>query len=126
MRLSVALLILTTMGLSACQRDPYIGPPKISAQGVGDPVRGARLVQMYGCGGCHLIPGIAEARGTVGPPLSNMNRRIYVAGMLRNTPANLERWIADPQAIVPGNVMPKIAMSKQDAADIAAYLYAHG
>ena len=43
--------------------------------------------------------------------------------MLRNTPANLVRWIREPQAVVPGNAMPDMGVSEADARDIAAYLY---
>lgn len=46
-----------------------------------------------------------------------------VAGMLRNSPANLIRWIRDPQGVVPGNAMPDMGVTEADARDIAAYLY---
>jgi putative membrane protein len=84
--------------------------------------RGAALIAQYGCGSCHTIPGIAGARGQVGPPLTQLARRVYIAGMLRNTPDNLALWISDPQGIVPGNVMPNMGIDAQNARDIAAYL----
>ena len=43
--------------------------------------------------------------------------------MLRNSPANLVRWIRDPQGVVPGNAMPNMGVSDAEARDIAAYLY---
>lgn len=88
----------------------------------GGPQRGARLIGTYGCGGCHTIPGIADATGVVGPPLSNIGRRVYIAGMLRNTPDNMVTWLRDPQSIVPGNVMPNMNINRRDAHDLAAYL----
>lgn len=33
------------------------------------------------------------------------------------------RWIRDPQAVVPGNVMPQMGLSERDTRDIAEYLY---
>jgi hypothetical protein len=81
------------------------------------------LIRSYGCGTCHLIPGIRDADGLVGPPLTKFADRVYVAGMLRNTPDNLERWLEHPQAIVPGNAMPDQDIDEAKARDIAAYLY---
>jgi cytochrome c2 len=89
----------------------------------GDPAHGAALIRDYGCGSCHQIPGIAGADGLVGPPLSNIGVRVYLAGMLRNTPDNLTFWLRHPQQVVPGNVMPDMGMTAPDARDIAAYLY---
>ena len=73
--------------------------------------RGAAIIASTGCGSCHSIPGIAGADGRVGPPLEHLAARIYIAGMLRNTPDNLARWIHDPQKIAPGNVMPEMGLS---------------
>ncbi len=88
-----------------------------------NPDRGRRLVGSYGCGACHLVPGVRQAEGMVGPPLTSWSRRDFVAGVLPNSPAYLERWIMTPQAVVPGNAMPDMGVSARDAADIAAYLY---
>jgi cytochrome c2 len=89
----------------------------------GDARRGAAWMTQLGCAGCHTIPGVRGAKGNVGPPLAGIGTRTYVAGMLRNTPANLVRWIRDPQAVVPGNAMPNMGVSEATARDIAAYLY---
>ena len=89
----------------------------------GDPARGAALIMDYGCGACHQIPGVADADGLVGPPLSNIGVRVYLAGMLRNTPDNMMFWLRHPQQIVPGNVMPDMGITVSEARDIAAYLY---
>ncbi len=89
----------------------------------GDARRGSMLITSFGCGGCHRVPGVDGARGNVGPPLTRFGSRTYIAGMLRNTPSNLVRWIRDPQAVVPGNAMPNMGVSEAEARDIAAYLY---
>jgi cytochrome c2 len=88
-----------------------------------DSDRGAKLIQSYGCGGCHEVPGVDGAQGVVGPPLQKFGRRVYVAGMVRNTPDNLMNWLKDPQGIVPGNAMPNLGVNDRDARDMAAYLY---
>jgi cytochrome c len=89
----------------------------------GSPARGKDVIRRYGCEACHSIPGIAGARGQVGPPLDAIGGRTYLAGSLPNTPANLIRWIRDPQAIQPGTAMPEMGVTEQDGKDIAAYLY---
>ena len=89
----------------------------------GDPARGKALIVQYGCGSCHSIPGIREARGLVGPPLILFGRRTFIAGEVPNTPDQLVKWLQDPKAIEAGTAMPKLGLSEQEARDIAAYLY---
>lgn len=84
---------------------------------------GAHLIASYRCGACHTIPGIADADGLVGPPLTRFARRTYIAGELPNTPPNLIRWIRDPPAVEPGTAMPELGLSRRQATDVAAYLY---
>ena len=90
---------------------------------VGDAERGALYIEQIGCGSCHIIPGIDGARGLVGPPLDHIGKRIFIAGLLRNTPANMVTWLRDPQEIVPGNAMPDMDLNEEQARDITAYLY---
>lgn len=97
--------------------------PQKGAAAIGDPNRGIALIRNYGCGSCHAVPGVADADGVVGPPLNQIGRRIYLAGLLRNTPDNMVVWLRKPQDIVPGNVMPDMGLSDRDAHDVAAYLY---
>ena len=89
----------------------------------GDPARGWQLVQDYGCGGCHAIPRVPQATGLVGPPLKGIGGRVYLAGRLENTPANLIGWIEHPRAVDPQTAMPELGVTRRQASDIAAYLY---
>lgn len=89
----------------------------------GSPERGAQVIARYDCGSCHFIPGIAGARGMVGPPLLWFARRTFIAGELPNTPANLIRWVRDPPSVEPGTAMPVLGLDEQQARDVAAYLY---
>jgi len=58
------------------------------------------------CAACHTVRGTA-AQGKVGPDLTHFGSRETIgAGVLQNTPANLEAWLRDPQAYKPGIVMP--------------------
>ena len=89
----------------------------------GDPHRGAQLIQQYRCGACHVVPGIRNADGMVGPPLMSFSRRTYIAGELPNKPDNLVRWIMSPKSVEPGTAMPTLGLSEQEARDVTAYLY---
>ena len=93
-----------------------------SSPGAGSPAHGAALIAAKGCGACHTIPGIGGANGLVGPPLTLMGRRTFVAGLLRNTPQNLAAWVFEPQRFVPGNAMPSTGLTESEALDVAAYL----
>jgi putative membrane protein len=95
---------------------------RISAAG-GDASHGAALMRQFGCGSCHVIRGVSGADGMVGPPLNDIANRIYVAGMLRNTPDNMVRWLMYPQQVVPGNAMPDMGITFKQARDMTAYLY---
>lgn len=99
------------------------GGPTDGAVAGGNPAQGAALIARLGCGSCHVIPGIAGADGLVGPPLAKIGVRTIIAGLLPNTPENLEAWIENPQAVVPGNAMPNMEVNKDEAKDIVAYLY---
>jgi cytochrome c1 len=89
----------------------------------GDPAAGKRLIVAYGCGACHIVPGVSGANGLVGPPLNHFSRRAYIAGEVPNDADFLVRWIEVPQAIEPGTAMPNLGVTEGQARSIAAYLY---
>jgi cytochrome c1 len=119
----LAAVVVAGGVLAACREAGVI--PRHRVQG-GEPARGERALVQYGCGSCHVVPGVPAAEGRVGPPLTDFADRAYVAGRLRNEPAALVRWIRDPQGIEPGTAMPNLGVSEADARDIAAYLYTLG
>jgi cytochrome c1 len=94
----------------------------IQAATSADARRGAIALNQYGCSTCHRIPGIVGADAHVGPPLEGIASRKYLAGRLPNTPANLLRWIRDPQGVNPATLMPNLEVTEAHALDIAAYL----
>lgn len=114
------ILLAAAATLSACAESEDV-PPRQAQEG--NPDQGAVLIEQYGCGTCHSIPGIQGADGLVGPPLDHFARRTYIAGVLHNSEDNLQHWVMDPQEVVPGNAMPDMGVTKQQAADIVAYLY---
>jgi cytochrome c2 len=84
---------------------------------------GKVAIQNYGCGACHTIPGIPGAHANVGPSLKQIGSRSYIAGVVKNTPENLMKWIQNPPGVDPKTAMPHLRVSEKDARDIAAYLY---
>ena len=118
---SAILLLVVAIGatmLSGC-REQTSSPLTVTG---GDAKRGEVAFERIGCGSCHTAPGIRDAVGTVGPPLNDFGRRVFVAGQLPNTPENLVHWIEAPQSVAPGSAMPNLGVSARDARDIAAYL----
>jgi cytochrome c oxidase subunit 2 len=84
--------------------------------------RGLGLFLGGPCAGCHTVSGTG-AGGDLGPDLTHFASRASIAaGLLPNTPANLARWLADPQALKPGNYMPQVPMSPSDRAALVSYL----
>jgi len=77
---TAALLLLL---LAACHRQDERTARQLAG---GDPDRGKILIREYGCGACHVVPGVRTATGLVGPPLTNIADRTYLAGQLPNTP----------------------------------------
>ncbi len=113
-------LLAVVVGLSACNLSLL---PTYSPVADGDPDRGVESLQAYGCGACHVIPGVPGAVSYVGPPLTDWAERHYIAGSLSNTPENLMLWLREPQTVEPGTAMPDMGVTEQAARDMSAYLY---
>lgn len=121
-------LILLYVGVAGCDQTQRLFEKEQIARAVartgGDPERGRLLLHDYGCAGCHTIRGVRGANALVGPPLDTLGQRVYIAGVMTNTPQNLIRWIRDPPGVDPMTAMPNLQVGESDARDIASYLYA--
>jgi cytochrome c2 len=120
MRAKLALAVLLAAAATAACNLRSAQVPIVEGS---DAQRGKAAIGRYGCGSCHTIEGVSGARGLVGPPLTGIGAREFVAGVLPNTPENLMRWIRDPHAVDEKTAMPVLGVSSQDATDIASYLY---
>ncbi len=89
----------------------------------GEIARAAEIIRRYGCAGCHTVPGIPGGDGQVGGPLVDIKRRVYIGGVVTNSPDHLIRWIVSPQTYSPRSAMPATGISEDEARDVAAYLY---
>jgi cytochrome c oxidase subunit 2 len=74
------------------------------------------------CAACHAIRGTG-ARSDIGPDLTHVASRMSLAGLTTgNSPADLLRWISDPQHVKPGAKMPALDLSPARLRAIADYL----
>jgi cytochrome c oxidase subunit 2 len=100
----------------ALQAQPAAAPATDEAR------RGAQIFQSLTCASCHSIRGTVAA-GLAGPDLTHVGgRQTLAAGLIDNSPANMESWLRDPQAIKPGTRMPKFELPAVDLTALAAYL----
>jgi|SRR5690349_10744511 len=115
------MLLVLAFAFLACHR----GDENDTARQLtrGEPSRGRAALARYGCGACHTVPGVDNATGLVGPPLSNIADRMILAGQLPNTPDNMILWIRQPQQVESNTMMPNLQVTERDARDMAAYLY---
>lgn len=74
------------------------------------------------CNICHTIRGTG-ADGTAGPDLTHIGSRLTLgAGTIPNTPADLAGWIVNPQALKPGNEMPRTFIDADELQALVEYL----
>ena len=114
MRYLIAALLLAGCEARLPQHEPISG---------GNPTKGKDLIVHFGCGSCHTIKGIPGATATVGPPLQDLRKRVYLGGVLPYTPDHLAKWIVDPSQFAEKTAMPAVGATEAQARDIAAYLY---
>jgi cytochrome c oxidase subunit 2 len=119
-----AHMALPVVAETQAEFDDWLARERLPAQVPLDSVAraGASVFISAGCGTCHTIRG-TTAGGVSGPDLTHLaGRRTIAAGTLANTPANLARWIADPQAVKVGNKMPRVPLTSEQLTALVAYL----
>jgi len=94
-----------------------------AAEPVGEQaLRGRATFVETGCASCHTVRG-TSADGELGPDLTHVASRSTLAAVtLPNTRGNLGGWIADPQSIKPGALMPPAPVTGPELLDLIAYL----
>ena len=86
--------------------------------------KGKEVFLAQSCINCHRVSG-TPARGTFGPDLTHlMSRDTLAAGMVPNDREGkkLREWIANPQTIKPGCLMPAFGLSESDLGRVVRYL----
>lgn len=76
------------------------------------------------CIACHATSAVGE-NGAQGPNLASFGDRNRVAGFMNHDKEDLIKWIKDPQAHKPGNIMPPFGdiLSDSELDAIADYLF---
>jgi len=91
------------------------------AQPAGAAAEGLQAFLAGGCVACHTIQGVSS--GVVGPDLTHFGSRKTLAARLRpSTPEHLARWLANPPAVKPGALMPKLPLTQAQISALVAYL----
>ena len=100
--------------LSSTLQNPHVDPAGIE-EGEFTPEmagRGKELYEgKYACQSCHTI---GSSGGYVGPSLNNAGNWL--------TPAWIEAWLDNPQALVPETIEPRQSFSEEEKRDLTAYL----
>jgi len=118
---------LAPLVLGALLVAPAYAQPSPAPAAKGDPVRGKSLYQ--GCEGCHSIDENdvgPRHRGVVGRKAGSLKDYAYSPALkgsgLTWDEANLDRWLTNPSALVPGTKMFFKIDDAQSRADLIAYL----
>jgi cytochrome c oxidase subunit 2 len=83
---------------------------------------GQYIFEHEACISCHTVAGTV-ATGRYGPDLTHlMSRETIASGAVPNTKENLLGWVADPNRMKPGCLMPAMHLSDKQNEQITAYL----
>lgn len=118
---------MAAVGTPATAAAPAVASAEAGGPGKGDADHGKALYQ--GCAACHSIDDNdlgPKHRGVVGRkagiiPDYNYSPALKSSGLTWTT-ANLDRWLTNPSAMVPGTKMFFRIDDPQSRADIIAYL----
>ena len=84
--------------------------------------RGMQAFTENACFSCHTVEG-TMARGKIGPDLTHVaSRNKIAAGILPNDSAAMARWLEDPQAVKPANLMRIPELDDETIRELVAYL----
>jgi cytochrome c len=118
----VKRLFLLTMFFAACSR-PETPQPAAPPPPSPKVEQGKQVAIRYGCGVCHIIPGLPEATGVLGPSLAGVASRPAISeGVVQNTPANLTQYILKPGSMNPQSRMPPMGLNNEEAEAVTAFL----
>jgi cytochrome c len=130
MRLQFVLAVILWTGTAAAlaalpwhEQETQAAPKQ-----AGDAARG-KLVFERRCSGCHALDADREGpqlRTVYGRKAGSVAGFQYSANLVRSgltwNPDTLDRWLTDPDAMVPGNNMSFVTPKSIDRRDLIAYL----
>ena len=122
--LSHALMKMELVAESPADFEAWVDGQRAEAM-VADSVsfaEGSQAFMQGGCIACHTVRGTI-AQGVIGPDLTHVgSRRRIAAGILDNTPENMERWIKDSRGVKPGSLMIVPELDDETVSRIVEYL----
>jgi len=101
--------------IAAALAGPSLGASSPIAVSEDAVARGAKLYAAGGCGGCHATSTEETLAAQLAPNLVDLKSRFR--------PETLVRWLADPNAVTPGTLMPPTGLTMAENQDLAAYLW---
>ncbi|MDX8449947.1 c-type cytochrome [Mesorhizobium captivum] len=123
--MTAGVVVILVAGTTGAIRSDSSRETAVSQQVGGDAERAIPAMIRNGCGGCHEIPSVPGAHGSVGPSLRGVAERAYIGGQGGRTSSDaMIRWISRARDVDPKTAMPNTNLSPQEARDITAYLYA--
>jgi cytochrome c oxidase subunit 2 len=117
-----AMMLLRVYVQTRDEFDRWVREQRQPAQAVVPIPEGQKIFERTACINCHAVAGTA-ANGRFGPDLTHlMSRDTIASGAVPNTPANLRRWIQDPNSFKRGSKMPAMGLSDRELDAVTEYL----
>ncbi|GAB7387608.1 cytochrome c oxidase subunit II [Bacillaceae bacterium] len=124
---SHALMDFKVVAVSPEEFDDWVAKMKAaSAEPTSGAAQQGEKLFKQNCLSCHAV---GKEGGPVGPVLTNVADRVKIAGILENNKENMEKWIANPQDVKPGNKMPAFGkdvnpegLTQEEISALAEYL----
>ncbi|HTF99428.1 MAG TPA: cytochrome b N-terminal domain-containing protein [Nitrospirota bacterium] len=109
MTVIAGITVVTIAGLTiAGAKAPIVNAPAVTSPSV---LAGRTLFDNNGCSACHMIHGKG---GKIGPDLTHVGSHRDADWLMRH--------FKDPQALSPGSIMPKVALSDDNLKQLTDYM----
>jgi cytochrome c oxidase subunit 2 len=117
-----AMMLLRVVVESRTDFDSWVATQKQPPKADPTVARGRQVFESTACINCHTVQGTA-ADGRFGPDLTHlMARETIGSGVAMNTRDHLRIWVADPNVMKPGALMPAMGLDNQDLDSLIDYL----
>ncbi len=117
-----AWMLITVIAEPAADYEAWLRQQLQPVPVTGSAARGEALYNKLTCVTCHPMQRDPQKVQTA-PDLNHLvTRQTLGAGVLQNNPQNLARWLRNPQAVKPGNLMPNMQLTEQQVSDLVDYL----
>ena len=117
-----AHMLLRVIAHEPAEFDAWVASQRAPAAVDAAAASGRALFDSLACINCHRVGGTV-ADGAFGPDLTHLMTRATIgAGVAANTPANLRAWVANPDQLKPGVLMPAMKLSAAEIDQVVAYL----